>query len=130
MRASAVAAGAAAARATTAGAASPAPAAPRWSGVRVASAPDPAAFAVQVGAYINPDNALEMELKLRQAGFPAIARSYRNADGAIVHRVGVGGNVTRAKGEQVLARLSDTGFDAYISRRDVVSYLPPVPRRR
>ena len=130
VRASAVAAGDAAARATTAGAASPAPPSPRWSGVRVASAPDPAAFAVQVGAYINPDNALEMELKLRQAGFPAIARSYRNADGAIVHRVGVGGNVTRAKGEQVLARLSDTGFDAYISRRDVVSYLPPTPRRR
>ena len=130
VRASAVAGGGAAARATTAGAASPAPAAPRSSGVRVASAPDPAAFAVQVGAYINADNALEMELKLRQAGFPAIARSYRNADGAIVHRVGVGGNVTRAKGEQVLARLADTGFDAYISRRDVVSYLPPTPRRR
>ena len=123
-------AGGAAARAATAGAVSPAPAAPRSSAVRVASAPDPAAFAVQVGAYINADNALEMELKLRQAGFPAIARSYRNADGAIVHRVGVGGNVTRAKGEQVLARLADTGFDAYISRRDVVSYLPPAPRRR
>ena len=130
VRTSAVAAGAVAARAATAGAASPAPAAPRSSGVRVASAPDPAAFAVQVGAYIDADNALEMELKLRQAGFPAIARSYRNADGSIVHRVGVGGNVTRAKGEQVLARLSDTGFDAYISRRDVVSYLPPAPRRR
>ena len=130
VRVAAVAGGAAAARAATAGAVSPAPAAPRSSAVRVASAPDPAAFAVQVGAYINADNALEMELKLRQAGFPAIARSYRNADGAIVHRVGVGGNVTRAKGEQVLARLADTGFDAYISRRDVVSYLPPAPRRR
>ena len=126
-RASAVAAGAVTARAATARASSPSPSS---SAVRVASLPDPAAFAVQVGAYIDPDNALEMEAKLRQAGFPAIARSYRDAGDTIVHRVGVGGNVTRAKGEQVLTRLSDAGFDAYISRRDVVSYLPPAPRRR
>ena len=127
VRAAAVAAGAVAARAATDRAASPSPSS---AAVRVASLPDPAAFVVQVGAYIDPDNALEMELKLRQAGFPAIARSYRHSDGTIVHRVGVGGNVTRAKGEQVLTRLSDAGFDAYISRRDVVSYLPPAPRRR
>jgi cell division septation protein DedD len=98
--------------------------------VRVASTPDPAAFVVQVGAYISPDNALDMELKLRQAGFSAIARSYRDADGSIVHRVGVGGNVTRAKAEQLLGRLRDAGFDAYLSRRDVRSYLPPQRRRR
>ena len=111
-----------------------APAAPAAStsssAVRVASLPDPAAFVVQVGAYHDPDNALEMELKLRQAGFNAIARSYRDSDGAIVHRVGVDGNVTRGKGEQMLARLQEAGFNAYISRRDVVSYLPPARRRR
>ena len=100
------------------------------SAVRVSSLPDPAAFVVQVGAYGDPDNALEMELRLRQAGFPATARSYRHRDGSIVHRVGVGGNLTRAKVEQLHARLQDAGFEAYISRRDVVSYLPPEPRRR
>ena len=103
---------------------------PQASAVRVSSLPDPAAFVVQVGAYVDPDNALEMELRLRQAGFPATARSYRDRDGTIVHRVGVGGNLTRAKVEQLLARLQDAGFEGYISRRDVVSYLPPAPRRR
>ena len=102
----------------------------RTSAVRVSSLPDPAAFVVQVGAYLDPDNALEMELRLREAGFPATARSYRHRDGSIVHRVAVGGNLTRAKVEQLLARLQDAGFEAYISRRDVVSYLPPAPRRR
>ena len=102
----------------------------RSASVRVASLPDPAAFIVQVGAYVDPDNALAMELQLRRAGFTAVARSYRNDDGTIVHRVDVGGNVTRAKGERVLALLSDAGFDPYISRRDVVSYLPPEPRHR
>ena len=103
---------------------------PRPSSVRVSSLPDPAAFVVQVGVYVDPDNALEMESKLRAAGFPAVARSYRNRDGSFVHRVGVGGNVTRARGEQMRTRLKDAGFDAYVSRRDVVSYLPPTPRRR
>ena len=102
----------------------------RPASVRVASLPDPAAFIVQVGAYADPDNALEMELKLRNAGFPAVARSYRSDDGSIVHRVDIGGNVTRVKGERVLARLLEAGFSSYISRRDVVSYLPPEPRRR
>ncbi len=111
-------------------AAAAAPQSPPASAVRVSSLPDPAAFVVQVGAYVDPDNALEMELRLRQAGFPATARSYRHRDGSIVHRVGVGGNLTRAKVEQLLARLQDAGFEAYISRRDVVSYLPPAPRRR
>lgn len=113
-----------------ASAAEPASQPSRTSVVRVSSLPDPAAFVVQVGAYVDPDNALEMELRLRQAGFPATARSYRHRDGSIVHRVAVGGNLTRAKVEQLLARLQDAGFEAYISRRDVVSYLPPAPRRR
>ena len=126
-RTSAVGARAVAAPSATA---APAPRSPRPSSVRVSSLPDPAAFVVQVGAYLDPDNALEMELKLRQAGFPAVARSYRKPDGSIVHRVGVGGNVTRSRGEQVLTRLKDAGFDAYVSRRDIVSYLPPTPRRR
>ena len=102
----------------------------RTSAVRVASLPDPAAFVVQVGAYLDPDNALDMEMKLRRAGFAAVARSYRTGDGSIVHRIGVGGNVTRGKGEQMLTRLDNAGFAAYISRRDVVSYLPPEPRQR
>ena len=126
-RATAFAAGASAAPAP---ASAPAAQSPRTSAVRVSSLPDPAAFVVQVGVYLDPDNALETELKLRRAGFPAVARSYRAGDGSIVHRIGVGGNVTRAKGEQVLTRLKDAGFDAYISRRDVVSYLPPEPRQR
>ena len=126
-RTTAVAAGAAAARAST----SAAPAqSSRKSAVRVASLPDPAAFVVQVGAYLDPDNALDMEMKLRRAGFAAVARSYRTGDGSIVHRIGVGGNVTRGKGEQMLTRLENAGFAAYISRRDVVSYLPPEPRQR
>ena len=134
--ASAAAAGAATARAATAPASAgrgnvrSSSSSSSSSAVRVSSLPDPAAFVVQVGAYLNADNALDMELRLRQAGFSAIARSYRNTDGSIVHRVGVGGNVTRARGEQVLAQLKQAGFEPYMSRRDVVSYLPPAPRRR
>ena len=126
-RSTPVAARGAAERASTAGAASQSS---HTSAVRVSSLPDPAAFVVQVGAYADPDNALDMEARLRAAGFPATARSYRHRDGSIVHRVGVGGNLTRAKVEQLLARLQDAGFEAYISRRDVVSYLPPAPRKR
>ena len=123
-RATAGAAGARAATSTTPAQSS------HGSAVRVSSLPDPAAFVVQVGAYLDPDNALDMEMKLRRAGFAAVARSFRTSDGSIVHRIGVGGNVTRGKGEQMLTRLKNAGFDAYISRRDVVSYLPPEPRQR
>lgn len=98
--------------------------------VRVSSQPDPAAFIVQTGAYGDPDNALELEHELSEAGFAALARSYRVADGSIVHRVAVGGNMTRTKAEQLLARLGDLGYTGILARRDDVSYLPPPPPSR
>ena len=102
----------------------------RDSVVRVAAVPDPAAFIVQSGAYTDPDNALQMELQLREAGFSAVARSYRGKDGNIVHRVALGGNVPLTKAEQLLARLEDAGYGGYITRRDDASHLPPAPRVR
>ena len=98
--------------------------------VRVSSRPDPAAFIVQTGAYRDADNALELEHQLIEAGFPAVARSYRVAGGGIVHRVAVGGNMTQTKAEQLLARIRDLGFSGIIARRDDVSYLPPPPPMR
>ena len=98
--------------------------------VRVSSRPDPAAFIVQTGAYRDADNALELEHQLIEAGFPAVARSYRVAGGGIVHRVAVGGNMTQTKAEQLLARIRDLGFSGIIARRDGVSYLPPPPPMR
>ena len=98
--------------------------------VRVSSQPDPAAFIVQTGAYRDADNALELEHELTEAGFTALARSYRSADGGVVHRVAVGGNMTRTKAEQLLARLSDLGYTGILARRDDVSYLPPPPPSR
>jgi cell division septation protein DedD len=98
--------------------------------VRVAARPDPAAFIVQIGAYHDPDNALELEHQLIAAGFPALARSYRVAGGGIVHRVAVSRNVTRTKAGQLLAGLRDAGYDGFITRRDDVSYLPPPPPTR
>ena len=98
--------------------------------VRVSSAPDPAAYIVQTGAYRDADNALELEHELTEAGFAALARSYRGADGSIVHRVAVGGNMTLTKAEQLLARLSDLGYSGILARRDDVSYLPPPPPSR
>ncbi len=98
--------------------------------VRVSSQPDPAAFIVQTGAYRDPDNALELEHELTEAGFAALARSYRGADGSIVHRVAVGGNMTRTKAAQLLARLSDLGYTGILARRDDVAYLPPPPPSR
>ena len=98
--------------------------------VRVSSAPDPAAFIVQTGAYRDADNALELEHELSEAGFAALARSYRVADGSIVHRVAVGGNMTLTKAEQLLARLADLGYTGILARRDDVSYLPPPPPSR
>ena len=122
----------AAARSPAAGVATPAaPAAtPGNSVVRVSSQPDPAAFIVQTGAYRDPDNALELEHELVEAGFAALARSYRVADGSIVHRVAVGGNMTRTKADQLLARLSDLGYGGILARRDDVAYLPPPPPSR
>ena len=98
--------------------------------VRVSSQPDPAAFIIQTGAYRDPDNALELEHELTEAGFAAVARSYRAADGGIVHRVAVGGNMTRTKAEQLLARLSDLGYSGILAQRDDVAYLPPPPPSR
>ena len=98
--------------------------------VRVAARPDPAAFIVQAGAYHDADNALELEHGLIEVGFRALARSYRDAGGGIVHRVAVGGNVTRTKADQLLAGLRDAGYDGFITRRDDVSYLPPPPPSR
>ena len=98
--------------------------------VRVAARPDPAAFIVQIGAYHDPDNALELEHQLIAAGFPALARSYRVAGGGIVHRVAVSRNVTRTKAGQLLAGLRNAGYDGFITRRDDVSYLPPPPPTR
>ena len=98
--------------------------------VRVAARPDPAAFIVQIGAYHDPDNALELEHQLIAAGFPALARSYRVASGGIVHRVAVSRNVTRTKAGQLLAGLRNAGYDGFITRRDDVSYLPPPPPTR
>ena len=98
--------------------------------VRVSSQPDPAAFIVQTGAYRDADNALELEHELTEAGFTALARSYRVADGSVVHRVAVGGNMTRTKAEQLLARLSDLGYTGILARRDDVSHLPPPPPSR
>ena len=107
------------------------PAATRGSPVvRVSSQPDPAAFIVQTGAYRDADNALELEHELAEAGFAAMARSYRVADGSIVHRVAVGGNMTLTKAEQLLARLGDLGYTGILARRDDVSYLPPPPPSR
>ena len=114
---------------SAAGPARPAPA-PGSPVVRVSSQPDPAAFIVQTGAYRDADNALELEHELTEAGFAALARSYRAADGSIVHRVAVGGNMTLTKAEQVLARLSDLGYTGIVARRDDVSYLPPPPPSR
>ena len=98
--------------------------------VRASSRPDPAAFIVQTGAYRDADRALELEHELTEAGFAALARSYRAADGGIVHRVTVGGNLTWIKAEQLLARLSDRGFTLALARRDDLSYLPPPPPAR
>ena len=98
--------------------------------VRVSSQPDPAAFIVQTGAYRDADNALELEHELAAAGFAALARSYRAANGSIVHRVAVGGNMTRTKAEQLLARLGDLGYTGILARRDDFSYLPPPPPSR
>ena len=98
--------------------------------VRVASQPDPAAFIVQTGAYHDPDNALELEHELIEAGFAAVARSFRVADGSIVHRVAVGGNMTQTKAAQLLARLGELGYSGLIAQRDDVSYLPPPPPSR
>ena len=124
----------AAARSPATGGAAPAePAATATPGgpvVRVSSQPDPAAFIVQTGAYGDPDNALELEHKLIEAGFAAVARSYRAADGSIVHRVAVGGNMTRTRAEQLLARLGDLGYTGILARRDDVTYLPPPPPSR
>ena len=122
----------AAARSPAAGLAAPAgpAAAPSSSVVRVSSQPDPAAFIVQTGAYRDPDNALELEHELIEAGFAALARSYRGADGSIVHRVAVGGNMTRTKADQLVARLKDLGYAGILARRDGVSYLPPPPPSR
>ena len=98
--------------------------------VRVTARPDPAAFIVQIGAYRDPDNALEVEEELLEAGFAALARSHAIAAGGIFHRVTVGGNMTETRAEQVLAGLRAAGFDATITRRDDVSYLPPPPPTR
>lgn len=98
--------------------------------VRVSSQPDPAAYIVQTGAYRDADNALELEHELTEAGFAALARSYRVANGSIVHRVAVGGNMTLTKAEQLLARLDDLGYTGVLARRDDVSYLPPPPPSR
>ena len=106
---------------------SPAPGSPV---VRVSSQPDPAAYIVQTGAYRDADNALELEHELTEAGFAALARSYRVANGSIVHRVAVGGNMTLTKAEQLLARLGDLGYTGVLARRDDVSYLPPPPPSR
>ena len=120
------------ARSPATGAAAPArPAAtPGNPSVRVSSQPDPAAFIVQTGAYRDPDYALELEHELTEAGFTAVARSYRVADGSIVHRVAVGGNMTRTKAEQLLARLTDLGYTGILAQRDDVAYLPPPPPSR
>ncbi len=98
--------------------------------VRAVARPDPAAFIVQTGAYRDPDHVLELEQRLAQAGFAALARSYRVAGGGIIHRVTVGGNMTRAQAEQLLASLSDAGHEGIIVRRDDASYLPPAPPTR
>ena len=98
--------------------------------VRVSSQPDPAAFIVQTGAYRDADNALELEHELTEAGFAAVARSYRVADGSIVHRVAVGGNMTLTKAEKLLAHLGNLGYAGALARRDDVSYLPPPPPSR
>ena len=98
--------------------------------VRVSAQPDPAAFIVQTGAYRDADNALELEHELAEAGFAALARSYRAGDGSIVHRVAVGGNMTRTKAEQLLARLSGLGYTGMLARRDDVAHLPPPPPSR
>ena len=95
--------------------------------VRVSSRPDPAAFIVQTGAYRDADNALELEHQFIEAGFPAVARSYRVAGVGIVHRVAIGGNMTQTKAEQLLARIRELGYPGIIARRDDVSYLPPPP---
>ena len=114
------------------GAAAPAgPSATRGSPVvRVSSQPDPAAFIVQIGAYRDADNALELEHELTEAGFAALARSYRVAGGSIVHRVSVGGNMTLTRAEQLLDRLDDFGYTGILARRDDASYLPPPPPSR
>lgn len=98
--------------------------------VRAVARPDPAAFIVQTGAYRDPDHVLELEQRLAQAGFAALARSYRVAGGGIIHRVTVGGNMTRAQAEQLLASLSEAGHEGIIVRRDDASYLPPAPPTR
>ena len=98
--------------------------------VRALARPDPAAFIVQTGAYRDPDHVLELEQRLAQAGFAALARSYRVAGGGIVHRVTVGGNMTRTEAEQLLASLGDAGHEGIIVRRDDASYLPPAPPTR
>ena len=116
--------------ATRATAPAPTAVAPGSAVVRVSSQPDPAAFIVQTGAYRDADNALELEHELTEAGFAALARSYRVADGSIVHRVAVGGNMTLTKAEQLLARLGDLGYTGILARRDDVSYLPPPPPSR
>ena len=132
MRLSALLGASAAARSPATGAKAPAaPAAtPGSPVVRVSSQPDPAAFIVQTGAYRDADNALELEHELTEAGFTALARSYRVAGGSIVHRVAVGGNMTRTKAEQLLARLGGLGYSGILARRDDVSYLPPPPPSR
>jgi cell division septation protein DedD len=116
--------------ATTAAAPARPAATPGNPSVRVSSQQDPAAFIVQTGAYRDPDYALELEHELTEAGFTAVARSYRVADGSIVHRVAVGGNMTRTKADQLLARLTDLGYTGILAQRDDVAYLPPPPPSR
>ncbi len=112
-----------------AGAALAAPATSGGAVVRVAAQPDPAAFIVQTGSYRDPDNALAVEHQLAEAGFAALARSYR-LPGGIVHRVTVGGNMTQTQAERLVARLRDAGYESNVARRDDVSHLPPPPPTR
>ena len=109
--------------------AAPAPATSGGAVVRVAAQPDPAAFIVQTGSYRDPDNALAVEHQLAEAGFAALARSYR-LPGGIVHRVTVGGNMTQTQAERLVARLRDAGYESNVARRDDVSHLPPPPPTR
>ena len=112
-----------------AGASRTAPATPDRAVVRVAAQPDPAAFIVQTRAYNDPDSALEVEHRLAEAGFAALARSYR-LPGGVVHRVTVGGNLTQTQAERLVVRLRDAGYVSTIARRDDVSHLPPPPPTR
>lgn len=67
---------------------------------------DSKAWAVQVGSFSNPDNALGLRDKLRKQGYPAFVEQVKTSKGE-VYRVRVGPEVRRNKAEALHKELQD-----------------------